>query len=68
MISDQAKQLDRWVEHYLELYATQNVVSDAALATISDLPVMEELDAPPTQEELGKAINSLSSGKGLLKS
>lgn len=31
IITDQCKQLDRWVEHYLELNATQNVVMDAAL-------------------------------------
>lgn len=63
VITDHAKQLDRWVEHYLELYATQNVVSDAALAAIPDLPVMKELDAPPTVEELSKAIDSLARGK-----
>ena len=60
---DQAEQLEHWVEHYLELYATQNVITDAALAAIPDLPVMEELDTPPTEEELSKAINSLASGK-----
>ena len=63
VITDQAKQLERWVEHYLELYATQNVITDAALAAIPDLPVMEEHDTPPTEEELSKAINGLASGK-----
>lgn len=63
IITDQGKQLKRWVEHYLELYSTQNVVTDAALADIPDLPVMEELDALPTKEELSKAISDLSSGK-----
>ncbi|XP_047502443.1 uncharacterized protein LOC125047940 [Penaeus chinensis] len=63
VITDQGKQLERWVEHYLELYATQNVVTDAALADTPDLPVMEELDALPTKEELSKAISNLSSGK-----
>ena len=32
-ISDQKKQMDHWVEHYLELYSTQNVVTDAALGS-----------------------------------
>ena len=63
VITDQGKQLERWVEHYLELYATQNTVTDPALAAISDLPVMEELDALPTKEELGKAIDHLASRK-----
>ncbi|XP_047490320.1 uncharacterized protein LOC125039959 [Penaeus chinensis] len=58
-----SKQLERWVEHYLELDTTQNVVTDAALADTPDLPVMEELDALPTKEELSKAISNLLSGK-----
>ena len=31
VITDQSKQLERWVEHYLELYATRNVVTASAL-------------------------------------
>ena len=41
----------------------QNVITDAALAAIPDLPMMEELDIPLTEEELSKVINSLASGK-----
>ncbi|XP_063592477.1 uncharacterized protein LOC134769668 [Penaeus indicus] len=63
VITDQGKQLERRVEHYLELYATHNVVTDAALADIPDLPVMEEFDTLPTEEELSKAISSLPSRK-----
>ncbi|XP_047495828.1 craniofacial development protein 2-like [Penaeus chinensis] len=44
VITNQGKQLERCVEHYLELYATQNVVTDAALADTPDLPVTEELE------------------------
>ena len=53
----------RWTEHYLELYATQNVVSDFALDSIPELPMLDQLDALPSIEELGKAIDHLSSGK-----
>ena len=63
VIMDKGKQLDRWVEHYLELYTTQNVVTDAALDALPSLPVMEELDALPTGEELSKPIDCLSRGK-----
>ena len=63
VITDQGKQLERWVAHYLELYAKKNVVTDAALDAIPDLPVMVELYEPPTLEELRKAIDSLASGK-----
>ena len=62
-ITDQRQQMAHWVEHYLELYATQNVVTDAALNAIEELPVLDELDAEPTEEELSKAIDCLSTGK-----
>ena len=62
-ITDKKEQMERWVEHYLELYSTQNVVTDAALDAISQLPVLEELDEEPTVEELGKAIDALATGK-----
>lgn len=42
----QGKQLQRWVEHYLELYATMSTVTASALDAISDLPIMQELDTP----------------------
>lgn len=45
-----------WVEHYLELYPTQNVVSDGMLDDIIQRPTMEELDEEPTVEELTKVI------------
>ena len=61
-ITDQRKQMDRWVEPYLELYSTQNVVTDAALCAITQLPVMDELDVEPTEEELRTAIDCLSAG------
>ena len=61
-ITDKKEQMERLVEHYLELYSTQNVVTDAALDAISQLPVLEELDDEPTVE-LGKAIDALATGK-----
>ena len=48
------------MEHYLELYATQNVVSNRALKAIL---VLDELDAELTEEELSKAIDFLSTDK-----
>ena len=62
IITDRAKQMERWAEHYLELYSRETVVTDTAVGNSSPLPVMEELDDPPTIEELSKAIDSLASG------
>ena len=62
-ITDQSQQLQRWVKHYLELYAMQNIITDTALNALPSLPVMEELDDLPTEGELSKAIDSLACGK-----
>lgn len=51
------------MEHYPELYATQNLVTDAALDALSSLPVIEELHTTPSTEDLGKAIDCLSGEK-----
>ena len=63
MITERDQQLRRWTEHYQELYATQNVVTDSAIYRIPELPVLDQLDAQPSLEELSKAIDHLSNGK-----
>ncbi|XP_068707859.1 uncharacterized protein [Montipora foliosa] len=63
VITAQDQQLERWVEHYLDLYSRINTVSQEALDAIEDLPVLQELDAEPTTEEISKASDSLASGK-----
>ena len=63
IITDRSKQMERWAEHYQELYSRENVVTDAAIEATTPLPTMEELDTPPTVEELRKAIDSLACGK-----
>ena len=63
VITYQSRQLEHWVEHYCELYATQNVVSDAALEALPHLTGMGWLDTMPTVEELRKAIDCLTSRK-----
>jgi len=55
--------MERWVEHYPELYSRENSVVDLALYAIKPLPIMEDLDAEPTLEELSKAIDSLACSK-----
>ena len=55
--------MERWAEHYSDLYSKETVVSDAAIESTTQMPIMDELDTPPTIEELNKAIDSLSSDK-----
>ena len=63
IITDRKKQMERWVEHYLELYSTENTVSEEALNSIQLMPIMVELDSEPTASEIEKAINGLANGK-----
>ncbi|XP_076031086.1 uncharacterized protein LOC143019333 [Oratosquilla oratoria] len=62
-ITDRGKQMERWVKHYQDLYSIVNAVSTAAVENSKALPLMEELDAPPSIDELRKDIDSLASGK-----
>ena len=61
IITDGRKQMERWVEHYLELFSTKNTVSEEAINSIQLLPILVELDSEPTAIE--KAINGLANGK-----
>ena len=63
VIADSNKQMERWVEHYAELSSTESTISNDALYTIESLPVMTELDTEPTEDDLSKAIDSLTNGK-----
>ena len=63
VITDQGWQMERWVEHYSDLYSRENTVTPSALGTIKCMPIMEELDAEPTMDELSKVIDSLATGK-----
>ena len=55
--------MDRWLEHYSDLYSRESTMSPAALDAIECMSVMEELDAESTIYELSKAIDSLAAGK-----
>ncbi|XP_050707960.1 uncharacterized protein LOC126993145 [Eriocheir sinensis] len=63
VIQDRSKQMDRWVEHYSELYSRENTVTEDALNAIECLPVLEELDREPTLAKLNEALDSLAHGK-----
>ena len=63
VIKDKGKKMSWWVEHYLGIYCRENSVTQEALDSIKDLPVLEELDSELNLEELSKAIDTLTSGK-----
>ena len=41
VITDQGRQMERWVEHYSDLYSRENTVTPSALGTIKCIPIME---------------------------
>ena len=51
------------MEHYLELYCSENTVSEKALDSIPALPVLDELDIVSTIMELEKDIDALANAK-----
>ena len=63
VIIDPKRQMERWVEDNLYLYFSENSVSHETLDTIQDLPLLHELDAEPTLDDLSKAIDTLACRK-----
>ena len=57
--------MERWMEHYLKLYSTENTVSEEALNKIKLMPIVVELDSEPRASEFEKAINGLAISKAL---
>ena len=39
VIADGNKQMERWVEHYFEVYSTENTITDEALDTIERIRI-----------------------------
>ena len=63
VITDRGHKLERWVDHYFDIYSREYIVSPSALNAVECLPIMKELDTESTSEELSKTIDSLASGK-----
>lgn len=61
LIYDKSNQLDRWIEHYSDLYSEERHLDDTV--PLNSLPEMTELDIEPTMDELSRALEQLSSGK-----
>lgn len=52
LTTDKGKQIERWVQYHTELYSRENVVTTSAINAIESLPIMEDLDAEQSLEEL----------------
>ena len=63
LLTDNASILARWSEHFQTLFCANRTVQDTAIDRVPQLPLKEELDDPPTFEELIEAIEQLKSRK-----
>ena len=50
VITDRGHRMERWVEHYSNIYSRENIVCASALDAVECLPTMEELDIELTLE------------------
>ena len=55
--------LDRWHDHYRDLLNTHVPCDPAQLDVIPDRPIIRDLDATPSREEVVDVIRNLKSGK-----
>ena len=55
--------LDRWYEHFRDLFHNPSVVDTAAIDTLPQQPLHSELDDEPTLEEVVKCIMSVNTNK-----
>ena len=57
------KQMDKWVEHYLNMYSRQNNVSPEAFDSLDCLQTMDEINSVSTIGELSSVIYHLTNAK-----
>jgi len=55
--------LRRWKEHFQQLLNRPSTVDSAAIERLEQHPMRQDLDGPPTFDELQRVLKSLSAGK-----
>lgn len=63
LLVEQDKILNRWAEHFKQVLNAPSVIDLPTFHSLPQEPVQHELDLPPTQYEVLKAISSLKCGK-----
>ena len=63
LLNDKKRILDRWAEHFNSVLNRPSSINDEAIDRLPQEPIKEELNIPPSSEEVSKAIKQLSSGK-----
>ncbi|KAJ8350926.1 hypothetical protein SKAU_G00260560 [Synaphobranchus kaupii] len=63
VIKDKSEKLNRWIEHYSEVYTGQSQVSSDTIASLPNVPPMNDLDSEPDLEEVAAAIKRMPHSK-----
>ena len=63
LLTDDGAVMDRWREHFQELFNRPSLADPDVVTRIPQHPVVNEMDDPPTVDEIRKAITHLRSGK-----
>jgi len=63
LLTDKVSILNRWSEHFQNLFSATRTVQDTAILRIPQQPEKAELDELPNLEEISNAIKQLKSGK-----
>ena len=63
IIDDKAQKLERWIEHYSELYGPVGTADHQYIEQLPNLPERDVLDTPPDLAEVASMVNNLRSGR-----
>ena len=63
VIESKEQKLDRWIEHYSELYGSEGSADLSYIDNLTEKPTQQNLDNPPDIEEITEIIKSLRPGK-----
>ena len=63
LTTDKPVILNRWAEHFSAVLNTPAYINAEAVARLPQVETNNDLDRPPSEEEVKKAIKQLSTGK-----
>ena len=63
LIKDQKGLRKRWAEHFSTLLNKPSTVDPTALEQVPQQPTLNDLDLPPSMDELSKALKQTNSGR-----
>ena len=63
LIKDQEGLRNRWAKHFSTLLNKPSTVNPTALEQVSQQPTLNDLDLPPSMDELSKALKQTNSGR-----